>query len=205
MRGAYLKTSAVFLIGLAVVLGVFTNYEWIYSAISNYDNLQYIVNVIAIISGFSGVIIGVTGYRTANLEAIKEYFLQGDAPELAKARRQIYDAKNPEKLMERFKVEHDERNQKEEGERKVDQGLSESISGIINFYHLWGLMTKKGYLPIWVFKGSSGRQLIRLHNILEIYIEDKRVPTSGINAEPNPDYAENFSWLCRKVRKKYKY
>lgn len=181
------KGIAALLIGLAIILGIITNFNWIYNVISNNDSLQYIVNIIAIISGLSGMIIGFGGYRAANLEAIREYFLQGDATELSEARGKIYDAKNPEELMKELRIE------------RVDkkENLSKGISKINNFYHMWGLMVKKRYLPIWVFKGSSGRQVVKMYDIIKPYIEEKK--------KDNADYAENFSWLYRKIKKKYKY
>lgn len=59
-------------------------------------------------------------------------------------------------------------------------------------------MVKKGYLPMWVFDGSSGNRAYRLFGILKPYINNKRKEAE------NEKYAEEFQWLITKIQKKYK-
>ena len=209
IRSGCLKVAATLLIGLAVILGVLINFKGIYNFMLDVNNVQYVVNIIPIISGLSGVILGAIGYRATNLEAIREYFLQGDAIEFIKARRIIYSIGDSEAILKGLKNEYEEGKksgyEKQKGKEDVEQSLADSTSIICNFYHMWGLMVRKGYLPIWVFEGSSGRQVVKIYSLLEPYIEEKRVVQLDTDEQFNSDYADNFIWLYRKIKRKYKY
>lgn len=142
--------------------------------VSNNQVLQAIVNIIAIISGIGGIIIGVASFRISSLEAVKEYFSQGDTAEMKERRKYIYD-----------KVKN--------GEKIGPNDLNASV--VCSYFHFWGLMVKKRYLPIWIFESASGTQVLRLYRYLEEHIEEKR--------KENPFYAEYFEWLAKKIEKKY--
>lgn len=43
--------------------------------------IKDVVNIVAILSGISGVLIGVASIRISNMGAVKEYFQQGDSLE----------------------------------------------------------------------------------------------------------------------------
>ena len=43
--------------------------------------IKDVVNIVAILSGISGILVGVASIRISNLGAVKEYFQQGDTPE----------------------------------------------------------------------------------------------------------------------------
>lgn len=187
-KDLYSRFISLLLIIISITLIITVNFETINDFMTNQQNLQYIVNIIAIISGLSGIIIGISGQRITNLEAVKEYFNQGDNEKITISREVIYGYIDYELLSNRI-VEGWTNDEYKE--------LSNCASTIINFYHMWGLMTRKKYLPIWVFKGSSGRQLIVIYEKLQVYIQ--------LKMKDNSDYAENFSWLYKKVKRKYGY
>lgn len=163
-----------FLLIFAMFLLIKNNNFSFISKLLNQEAMQMFVNIIAIISGISGVVIGISGCKAAHLDAVKEFFQQGDAEEFIKARRVLYE--------------------KEEKNEKVESDSSDAAR-ITDFYQFWGLMVRKGYLPIWVFEGASGVAMNRLYNILQGYIEEHR--------KTNKFYAANFEWLVTKSKLKY--
>lgn len=138
-------------------------------------NLQNVVNIVAIISGVSGVIMGLTSFKMANLDAVKEYFQQGDSDDFIKARKNVYKTA--------------------EEKRKIEKH-NENAAKVISFFHFWGLMVKKKYLPIWVFEDASGFAVVKLYRILEPHIKERRAD--------NPYYAKHFEWLANEIKKRYK-
>ncbi|MCG7337164.1 hypothetical protein MHZ95_18045 [Sporosarcina sp. ACRSM] len=137
--------------------------------------LATIVGMSAIASGVTGVVMSLASKRVANFEAIREYFQQGDTQEMIQNRGKIYDLEN------------------EKG--NIDQTAAAEICG---FFHFWGMMVSKGYLPIWIFKSSSGYSVVKLFYLLQPYIQERRMTT-------NKYYAEGFEQLAKKIKKKYKY
>ncbi|TKD70750.1 hypothetical protein [Pseudalkalibacillus hwajinpoensis] len=84
--------------------------------------LSTLVGIAAIASGVSGILMSLSTKRVANFEAIREYFQQGDTPEMIKARHKIYECE------------------------KKDVDLDpESATLICSFFHFWGIMVKKGF------------------------------------------------------------
>ena len=67
---------------------------------------------------------------------------------------------------------------------------------VINFFHHWGLLARKGYLPLWVFDYGSGAGVIRYYEILKDRIETMR------NTHNDPSYASGFEWLYNKMKKR---
>ena len=49
-------------------------------------HLKETVDIVAILSGISGILVGIASIRISNLGAVKEYFQQGDAKEHTEAR-----------------------------------------------------------------------------------------------------------------------
>lgn len=133
-------------------------------------NMNDVVGVVAILSGIAGIVMGIASARQASLEAVKEYFQQGDEDAYVEARRRIFNEKGT---------------------------ITEAdLSKVANFFHFWGLMNRKGYLPIWVFEGSSGIQIVKLYQKLEPNILEKRCN--------NIFYAVEFELLVKRISKKYK-
>ena len=164
--------------GICLLLLIFTNLDSInFSALTISSMIEKIkikdaVNIVAILSGISGILVGAASIRISNLGAVEEYFQQGDSREYTEARRRVYN------LIERKqKIDKDD----------VDVGI------VVSFFHFWGLMVKKHYLPIWVFDSSSGYAVIRLFEGLSGLIEERR--------KDNPKYAQYFEWLYKKIKK----
>lgn len=135
--------------------------------------IKDVVNIVAILSGISGILVGAASIRISNLGAVKEYFQQGDTPEFIEARRKVYS-----KIDKNVKIDKND----------VD------AASIVSFFHFWGLMVKKKYLPLWVFESSSGQAVVRLYEGLESMIMERR--------EDNLMYGEYFEWLYKKVKKR---
>lgn len=136
-------------------------------------NIKDVVNIVAILSGISGILVGAASIRISNLGAVKEYFQQGDTAEFLEARRRIYS-----QIDQNVKIDKNDRD----------------AASIVSFFHFWGLMVKKKYLPIWVFESSSGQSVIRLYEGLQSMIMERR--------EENPMWGEYFGWLYKKVKKR---
>ena len=136
-------------------------------------HLEETVDIVAILSGISGILVGIASIRISNLGAVKEYFQQGDAKEYTEARKNLY--------------------------RKFDDGIKidkndKDASNVISFFNFWGMMVEKKYLPIWVFESASGQAVIRLYEGLQDMIKERR--------RDNPNYGEYFEWLYRKCKSK---
>lgn len=69
--------------------------------------------------------------------------------------------------------------------------VKNSVSLIANFYQEWGILCRRGYLPMWVFDSSAGYNLIRLYLASYDFVEKSRAQNSF--------YARDFQWLCEKV------
>lgn len=142
------------------------------SAMLSFLSINNLVGVVAILSGLTGVVMGIASARQASLDAVKEYFQQGDEDSYSEARGRILKAEN------------------------VNQIESSDVSKVCNFFHFWELMNRQRYLPIWVFDGSSGLQIVKLYMKLKSIIIKKR--------ENNKFYAVEFELLAYRIYKKYK-
>ena len=164
---------------ICLILLVITNLDRINFSAEQFPGLlgqlkvKDIVNIVAILSGISGILVGAASIRISNLGAVQEYFQQGDSREYTEARRKLYY-----KIDKREKIDKDD----------IDAGI------VVSFFHFWGLMVKKHYLPVWVFESASGYAVIRLYECITEMIEDRR--------KDNPQYAEYFEWLYKKIKKK---
>lgn len=164
---------------ICLILLVITNLDRINFSAEQFPGLlgqlkvKDIVNIVAILSGISGILVGAASIRISNLGAVQEYFQQGDSREYTEARRKLYY-----KIDKREKIDKDD----------IDAGI------VVSFFHFWGLMVKKHYLPVWVFESASGYAVIRLYEGITEMIEDRR--------KDNPQYAEYFEWLYKKIKKK---
>ena len=83
--------------------------------------IKDVVNIVAILSGISGVLIGVASIRISNMGAVKEYFQQGDSLENVAARKEIYC-----KINNNIKIDKND----------------VAAGSIISFFHFWGIMVK---------------------------------------------------------------
>ncbi|WP_435874070.1 DUF4760 domain-containing protein [Rossellomorea vietnamensis] len=73
----------------------------------------------------------------------------------------------------------------EDGTKALD---TKAASEICAFFHFWGMMVNKGYLPLWIFKSASGPSVVRLFHLLKPYIEERRKTN-------NHYYAIDFEYL----------
>jgi acetyltransferase-like isoleucine patch superfamily enzyme len=135
-------------------------------------HIKDVVNIVAILSGISAILVGIASIRISNLGAVKEYFQQGDNKEYTIARHNLY--------------------KKFEKKIPIDPNDADA-SNTVSFFHFWGLMVKKKYLPFWVFKSASGYAVIKLYEGLQEMITIRRAD--------NPEYAEYFEWIYKKCRK----
>lgn len=146
-------------------------------------NMEYVVGLVAILSGITGIVMSITSSRQASLDAIKEYYQQGDSENYVKARGFISSKNNL---------------------KGIDD--QKQVSDIVNFYELWGLLNSKKYLPIWVFGGVSGIRVvemyIRLTNLI-MSVRDGTIDSSG-KKPINPFYGKQFEELAYRIYRKYK-
>lgn len=164
---------------ICLILLIITNLDGIklpsgkLSEVLEQVRVKDVVNIVAILSGISGILVGAASIRISNLGAVQEYFQQGDTKEYTEARRKLYN-----KIDKKQKIDKDD----------LDAGI------VVSFFHFWGLMVKKHYLPIWVFDSASGYAVIRLYEGITGMIEERR--------KDNPQYAEYFEWLYKKIKKR---
>jgi len=135
--------------------------------------LTDIVAYVAIGAGIAGILTFLIGAiparKLAKLQAVIQYFQQGDTKEFIEHRHRVYKAD-------------------EENINPID------ASYLCSFFHFWGLMVRRGLLPIWVFDGVSGERVVQLYHKLSKFIEDTRKDT--------PKYAEHFQWLSERIVRK---
>lgn len=131
-----------------------------------------VVGIGTIASGISAIIMSYSAIRTSQFEAIKEYFLNGDTTEMAGFRKKMYDYEN--------------------GIASFDE---KAAGGLCNYFHFWGMMVQRRYLPLWIFDSASGPSICRLYVIMEDYIFEKR--------KVNEKYAHHFEELVTRIDKKY--
>lgn len=70
----------------------------------------------------------------------------------------------------------------------------EKAAVIVNFFHHWGMLAKRKYLPLWVFDGATGKGACRLYERVLPYIEARRKHNG------DPSYAECYVWLYKKIK-----
>ena len=115
--------------------------------------LNDIVAYVAIGAGITGILsflIGVLPARKlAELQAVIQYFQQGDTKEFIECRHRVYEA----------------------NDGNIN---SKDAAYLCSFFHFWGLMVQRKHLPIWVFNGVSGERVVQLYQKLSKFIEDTR-------------------------------
>ena len=133
-----------------------------------------VFSIIGGITGIAGMIIGVAGIINNRFLAVHNYFLAMEDPEFVSARSAVYNCKNNMDLN------------------------NKDIAIVINFFHHWGLLAKKHYLPLWIFDSGSSAGVIRLYELCCSYIKARR-------KEHNDNtYASNFEWLYITLLKRRK-
>lgn len=142
--------------------------------------LQLCLSIIGAVTGITGSAIGIFGILHNRFLAVHQYMESLEAPDFIAARARIYN-QSPNQAL------------------PMD---SKDASLVVNFFHHWGLLAKKHYLPLWVFDSGSGTGVIRLYELTQGYIMNRR------QIHNDSIYASNFEWLYhelqrRRIRKKW--
>ncbi len=132
-----------------------------------------ISGLIGMITGLIGAITGIAGIVNNKFTAVHNFFLTMESPDFIDARHYVYN-----------------------NVIKIDDPISsEKAAYITNFFHHWGYLAKKGFLPMWVFDSASGAGAVRLYEHTKDYIRQVR------EKHNDPTYAEYFEWLYLKIKK----
>lgn len=134
--------------------------------------LELGLSIIGSVTGIIGAVIGVLGISHNRFLAIRQFMEYLEDPIFIDARHRIYN--------------HDSSQQISPNDK--DAAL------ITNYFHHWGLLVKKRYLPLWVFDYGSGARVIYLYEQLQKYIAEHR------RLHNDAFYAINFEWLYYKLR-----
>lgn len=145
-----------------------------------------IVGVIGIVTGVSGMVLGILNYRRDSLDALNLYFAQSRDEKVTEGKKLIYNSSKEEfkKMLNDF-----------------PNNVPESIVEVINFYHYWGLMIKRHQIPFWLFYDkktgitASGIAVVRTYKEVSEIVEKYR--------EKNNKYAEYYQQLYNKLSKYY--
>lgn len=135
-----------------------------------------IASIIGMITGIIGMVISIFGVYENKSRIVHEFLNGMDDSEFIKARAAVYD--------------------KEIGE-SIDLN-DKDVAFVVNFFHHWGLLAKKHYLPLWVFDYGSGAGVIRLYEHSESFIKKRR------EIHKDNTYAFGFEWLYCKLKKRRK-
>ncbi len=133
-------------------------------------DINTIVNYVAIGAGIAGVLTFLVGVLPAQkfvrLQAVLLYYQERDDEKFIKRLHAVYNA-------------------------DTDCIDDANASVVCSFFHHWGLLVKRGLLPIWVFQGVSGKRAVQTYNKLTKFVEER-----------DEEYAEHFRWLKNKIIKK---
>ncbi len=135
--------------------------------------LEQIITIVGALSGIAALGIslwGVNRYEKKRNQfiAVHKYLSDMASVEMLNAKRNIYKMKK---------------------HRWAIPISNSSASLVVGQLHHWGLLAKKGYLPMWVFDEGSASGVIRLFNILQPYIFLRRIKYN------EPTYGSGFEWL----------
>ena len=117
-------------------------------------------------------------YRTMKMQAIIQYYQQGDNSNEAEARSAVLEPGFERNV---FRVPEYEA----------------AAERVCRFFHLWGLTVRKGYLPLWVFDSVSGERVVQLTQVLSHFILTRRS-----KYRYSRRYGEHFLWLSEAIQRK---
>lgn len=141
-----------------------------------------IFSIIGVITGSAGMIIGIIGIIHNRFLAVHNFFTSMEDQDFISARHYIYNRTEP------FFVD--------------DVDAAQNAAMIINFFQHWGLLSRKHYLPMWVFDSGSGAGTIRLYELTKNFIIQMRKKNN------DPTYADEFErlymFLLKRKNKKSK-
>lgn len=137
-------------------------------------SIQLCLSIIGSVTGTIGAVAGIAGILHQRFLAVNQFLEKVEDAEIIKAKSYIYN-RNPD---EAFSME------------------DEKAAIIVNFFHHWGLLAKKHYLPLWVFDSGTGAGAIRLYELTSDYILGRRRTNSDTT------YGSDFEWLYRTLKKR---
>ena len=123
------------------------------------------------------------GHILPRLEATKQFYEDVDREEFKALKKKLYEhmLKNP----------------------VYCEASCEFAPSIMAFYDKWGALACNRFLPLWIFKGNHGYNVIVYYDFFKPYIEERRKESS--NNKTNHSYVKHFELLAKKIRRKYKY
>lgn len=133
-------------------------------------NINIVLSLFSGLSAIVSIIGGFLSLKHNQFKAVDEFLTKIESTEFIEAKNHVYNS-------ETFDI--------------TDQ----KAAIIVNFFHHWGLLTKKRYLPLWVFKGATGQGANRLYKRLSNYINRRR------KLNNDPSYGEYFEWLIKSLQK----
>lgn len=91
-----------------------------------------ILDIIGVATGMIGMVVAGLSYRDKRFIAAKQYLEAFGDPDFLGARKHVYNTP------------------------PCDMDIrDEQASLVVNFFHEWGLLAKRRYLPMWVFKDAN--------------------------------------------------
>ena len=135
--------------------------------------MELIFGIISAIIAIISLFISIYTTKNSRYMVVDKYFECVESETFIKAKKHVYTT----------------------DELSVDD---EQAAIIVNFFHHWGLLAKKKYLPMWVFDGATGKGMLRLYERTKSYIEARQKYNN------DNTYGEYFLWLYNKVQKQMK-
>lgn len=132
-----------------------------------------ITGIIGAITGILGMIFSLLRSRRDSYDTVNEFLTQIESKEFIEIKSYIYN--------------HNEDNW---------DAKDKNAAAIVNFFHHWGMLAKRGYLPLWVFESATGSGACRLYECVKPYIETRR------QLNHDDTYGEYFEWLYLKLKYK---
>lgn len=139
---------------------------------------ELFLSIIGAVTGILGAILGIFGILHNRYLAVNQYLEALEQKELISARAKVYNKSPGQQISPN----------------------DQDVSIVVNFFHHWGLLAIRHYLPLWVFDYGSGAGAIRLYELTYDYIQKRR------KLHDDPTYAKGFEllYLMLKRRNSYK-
>lgn len=134
-------------------------------------NTELYFSLIGAITGITGAVLGILGIFHNRFLATHQYLEAIEELPFIDARSRIYNSDPNHPIA-------------------ID---NKDAALMVNFFHHWGLFTKKHYLPLWVFDYGSGAGVIRIYDLTKEYIQARR------EFNQDPKYGCGFEWLYHKL------
>lgn len=127
--------------------------------------------LIGAITGISSLIVSIISHYRTRVYSVHEYLAKVESEDFIKAKKHVYTS-------DQFEVE------------------DQYAAVIVNFFHHWGMLAKRRYLPMWVFDGATGNGACRLYEKVLPYIQERQEKNN------DPLYGEYFTWLYCKLNRR---